>query len=129
MFSIILKTRKKSVPSNVFLCVEVCIFWNCIQYTIHWDKTQMLKKAAPHKINGLKTALLFLSRVPTLDLQFLYELKQKVCLCVGFCIFNVILFFLKFIFLFNKRHRLFDLKRHNSFKNKPRTVSLKTSDF
>ena len=35
-FSTILKTSK-----NVY--VKVCIFWRSIQYTIHWDKTQMLK--------------------------------------------------------------------------------------
>ena len=42
--STILKTSNKSVWSNVFWYVDVCIFWKCIQYTIHWDKTQILKK-------------------------------------------------------------------------------------
>ena len=27
-----------------FIYVKVYIFWKYIQYTIHWDKTQMLKK-------------------------------------------------------------------------------------
>ena len=33
-----LKTKKKSVSSNVFWYVQVHIFWKCIQYTIYWDK-------------------------------------------------------------------------------------------
>ena len=36
--------KQKSVWSNVFWYVKVCIFWNFIQYPIHWDKKQMLKK-------------------------------------------------------------------------------------
>ena len=39
--STILKTGNKSVWSNVFWYVRVCIFWKFIQYTIHWDKTQI----------------------------------------------------------------------------------------
>ena len=39
-------------------------------------------------------------------------------LCVGFSIFNSVLFLSKFIVLFNKKHRLFHFKRHNSFKIK-----------
>ena len=38
------KNKQKSVPSHAFWYVEVCIFWKCIQYTIHWDKTLTLKK-------------------------------------------------------------------------------------
>ena len=36
---------------------------------------------------------------------------------MGFSIFDSISFLLKFIFLFNKMHGLFDFKRHNSFQN------------
>ena len=53
-----------------------------IQYTIHWDKTQMLKKFPLDKINGTKNALFFLSQAPahhfTFNLQFSYELKYQV---------------------------------------------------
>ena len=42
-FSTILNTSNKNVWSNVFWNLKVGIFWKCIQYTIHWDKTQMLK--------------------------------------------------------------------------------------
>ena len=40
----ILKISNKSVWSNVFWYVKEYIFWKCIQYTLHWDKIQMLKK-------------------------------------------------------------------------------------
>ena len=88
--SMILKTSNKSVWSNVFWYVKVCIFWKCIQYTIHWDKTQMLKKFPSDKINGTKNALFFLSRAPThhsftFNLRFLYELKHKVRLSKTVC--------------------------------------------
>ena len=36
-----------------------------IQYTIHYDKTQMLKKFTADKIHGTKNALFFPSRAPT----------------------------------------------------------------
>ena len=59
-----LSTIIKSVWSNVFWYVKVCIFLKCIQYTIRWDKTQMFKKLPSAKINGTKNALFFLSRNP-----------------------------------------------------------------
>ena len=46
------KNSQKNVESNVFWCVKVCILWKSIQYTIHWDKTQILKKYHSDKING-----------------------------------------------------------------------------
>ena len=58
-FSTILKTSTKSVWSNVFWYVKVCIFWKCISFIIRWDKTQMLKKFPSDKINGTKNALFF----------------------------------------------------------------------
>ena len=38
--SMILKTSNKSIWRNVFWYVKVCIFGNCIQYTLHWDQTK-----------------------------------------------------------------------------------------
>ena len=81
--STILKTRKRSVWSNVFWYAKVCIFWKCIQYSIHWDITQMLKKILRANWNRTKNALFFLSRAPThhsftCNLWFSYELKHKV---------------------------------------------------
>ena len=65
------KNKQKSVWSNAFWCVTVCIFWKWIQYTIHWVKIQ------------IKNTLFFLLQAPThpsftFDLQFLYEPKYKV---------------------------------------------------
>ena len=38
------ENKQKCVWSNMFWYVKVCVLWKCIQYTMHWDKTQMLKK-------------------------------------------------------------------------------------
>ena len=86
----ILKTSNKSVWRNDFWYLKVCIFWKCIRYTIHWDKTQMLKKFPSDKINGTKNALFFLLRAPThhsftFNLRFLYELKHNVRLSKTVC--------------------------------------------
>ena len=53
--SMILKTSNKSVWSNAFWYVKVCVFWKCIQYTIHWDETNV-KKIPSDKIKGTKNA-------------------------------------------------------------------------
>ena len=84
------KNKQKTVWSNVFWYVKVSIFWKCIQYTIHWDKTQMLKKFPLNKINGIKNAHFLLSLIPThhnfiFNLRFLYELKHKVHLSKTVC--------------------------------------------
>ena len=71
----------------------------------------MLEKFPSDKANGTKYALIFLSRAPThrsftFNLLFLHELKQKVCLSI----FESVLLLLKFTFLFNKMHGLFNFK-------------------
>ena len=81
--STIFKRSSKIVWSNVFWYVKVCIFWKCIQYTIHWAKTQMWKNFPSEKINSTKNSLFFLSPAAThhsftFNLQFLYKLKDKV---------------------------------------------------
>ena len=98
----ILKASKK-VQSNFFWYVKVCIFWKFIQYTIHWDKTQMLQKFPSDKINGTKNALFFLSQAPShhsfiFNYPFLYELKRKVCLSKSVCG----IFHFQFCFVFIK---------------------------
>ena len=101
--STILETSNKSVWSNVFWYVKVCIFWKCIQYTIHWDKTQMLKKFPSDKINGTKNALFFLSRAPThhsftFNLRFLYiSWSTKVRLSKTVC--EIFHFWFRFVFI------------------------------
>ena len=80
------KNKQKSVWSNAFWYVKVCIFWKCIQYTtytLRWNRN--VKKFPLDKINGTKNGLFFLLQAPTHDsftfnLRFLYELKHKVLL-------------------------------------------------
>ena len=54
-----LKNRQKSLWSKVFWYEKVCIFWMCFHYTIHWDKTKMLKRFNLDKINGAKMPCFF----------------------------------------------------------------------
>ena len=114
----ILKASNKSAWNNIFWYVKVSIFWNCIQHTIHWDKTQMLKQLPSDKRNGTKNALFFLSRASThysfaLNFWFSYKLKYKVCLSKTVC--GIFHFWFCFVFikvniLLNKMHGLFDFK-------------------
>ena len=97
-----LEISNKNIWSNVFWYVKVCIFWKCIRFTIHWDKTQILKKIFSDKINGTKNALFFLSRAPThhsftFDLWFSYELRHKVRLSKTVC--GIFYFRFRFIFI------------------------------
>ena len=58
------KNKQKSTEEYEvmsFWCVTIHIFWKFIQYTIHWDKTQMLKTFPFNKINGVKIALFSLA--------------------------------------------------------------------
>ena len=111
------KTNQQKCRGNVFWYVKIPIFWKCIQYTIHWDKTQILEKFPLDKINGTENALLFLlqattNRSFTFTLQFLYARKHKVRLSktVRFSIFDFTSFLWNFIILFNKMQGLFDFK-------------------
>ena len=106
-----LKTSSKSVWSNAFWYEKVNTFWRFIQYTIHWDKTQILKKFPSSKINGTKNALFFFPQAPThhsftFNWQFLYKLKHMVHLST----FHSVSFLLNFKFVLNKKHGPFDFK-------------------
>ena len=124
-YSTILKTSNKSVLSNVFWYIKVCIFWNCIQDSINWDKTQILKKFFSDKRNGTKNVLSFLSGTPTHhSFTFIcdYYMSRSirfvsVKLCVGFSIFDSIPLLLNLHFCSTKRMDSLRLKRHNSFQN------------
>ena len=113
-----LKTSNKSVWSDDFWYLKVCIFWKCIRYTIHWDKTQMSKKFPSDKINGTKNALFFLLRPWLIAVLLLIcdsymswsTMFVSLKLSVGFSIFNLVSFLSTFLFLFNKLHGLFDFK-------------------
>ena len=67
------KNKQESVWSNVFWYVTVCILWEYIQFTIHLDKSQVLKKFPSEKINGTKNTLFSLSRPLTLH-SFIFNL-------------------------------------------------------
>ena len=78
----------------------------------------MLKKLPSDKINVAKNAIFSLLQAPThlsftFNSRFLCELKYKARLSkiwVVFSIFDSVLFFLEFIFSFNKTHGRFDIK-------------------
>ena len=118
LLSTILITNGKSLWSDFFWFVKVYILWKCIQYIIHCDIKIVLKKFPSDKINGTKNALFFLLQASTyhsftFNLRFSYELKHKVRLFKtvrGIFHFRFRFVFVKFIFLFNKIHELFDCK-------------------
>ena len=72
-----------------FWYVRICIFWKLIQYTIHWDKIQILKKFPSGKISVTKNILFFFVNFNSSQIyfnsRFLYELKHKVCLSKNVC--------------------------------------------
>ena len=88
----ILKIGNKGVWRNVFWYVKICIFWKCIQYTIHSHKTKILKKFLLDNINSTKNALFFLLWGPThqffFNLWFLYQLKHNACLSNTLCVWH-----------------------------------------
>ena len=99
--STILKTNNKSVWSNVFWYIKVCIFWKCIQYTIHWDNTQILQISNFLKQNELvqkMPSFFFFHELFFFPLWFSYELKHKIRLSKTLCG----IFHFQFCFIFIK---------------------------
>ena len=118
------KKKQKCVRSNVFWYVKVCIFWKCIQYIIHWDKTQILNKFVSDKLNGAKYVPFFFASCNLSQFDFWFailiwgEANVSIKLCVRFSIFDSASFLWKFISLFNEVDGSLDsLKRYNSFQN------------
>ena len=113
----ILKTSNKDIWGNVFWYVKVCVFWKCIQYTIHWDKTNV-KKIPFQQNKQYKNTFFFFCKLPLITVLLLIWDSYmswstrfvSLKLCVGFSIFDSVSFSLKFIFLFKKMHGLFDFK-------------------
>ena len=108
-----LKNKQKSVWSNAFWYVKVCIFWKCIQYTTHSDKTQMLKKL--DKINGTKMApfsfcelQLILVSLSFYNSYMSWSTRFFSKTACGVLHFDFVSCLLKFVFLFNIG--LFDFK-------------------
>ena len=120
----ILKTSNKSVWTNVFWYLKVCIFWKFIQYTMRWDKLQILKKFPSNKVNSTKNVLYFLSWGPS---------QQVLLLICHWCMnWRTTFVSLKLRHIFHFRFRLvfiiklffsakyidfLTLKRHNSFQS------------
>ena len=118
----ILKTSKKDVWSNDFWYVKVYIFWKLMQYTIHWDKTQTLKKFPSDKINAAKTALFFFRELQLITVLLLIRRSTRFIflrLCLGLSHFRFrFIFIAVYIFVQQKELTLLSLKRHNYFQNK-----------
>ena len=115
----VLKTSNKSVWSNVFWYVIVCVFCKCIQYMIYWDKTKMVKRFPLDKITSIqKLPSYFFHELQLITVIFLIcdfymgwsTRFVSLKMCVGFSIFDSVLFLLKFIFLLNKMHGVFHFK-------------------
>ena len=111
------KNKQESSWSIVFWYGKVFILRKYIQYTIYWDKTQMLKNISFGQNKWYKKCpLFFYSRAPThhslsLNLWFLYELKQKPRLSKTVCgISHRFRFVFIKVFFFDKMHGLFDFK-------------------
>ena len=124
--STILKASKKVYEITFLWYVQVCILWRCIQYTIYWDKTQMLKIFPSGKIIGTKHALFSLSRAPIITLLLLswntWFVSQAVC---GIFHFPFRFAFIKFYILVQQN--AWTLKRHDFFQNWQ--FCCQTSDF
>ena len=118
-YDFINEQQNRTVWSNVLWYIKVCVFWKCIQYTIHWAKTQILKKFLFEKNKRYKKMPSFFFRelqlitvLPLISDPYMSWSTRFVSLklCVGFSVFDSVSFWLKFIFLFNKMHGLFDFK-------------------
>ena len=85
------KNKQHKCMKNVFWYGTVCIFWNCIQQTIHWDETQILKKVPSDKINSTDVPSFFffasskIYHIFTFNLRLLYELNHRIRLCKTVC--------------------------------------------
>ena len=116
--STMLKTSNKSVWSNAFWCVKLCVLWKFIQYTIHWDKTQMLNKFLRTKRALQKVPSFFFRELQLITVLILIRDSYMrwntrfifLKVCAGFSTFDSISVFLKFTFLFNNEQGLFDFK-------------------
>ena len=105
--STILKTSKKEYEVMFFDILSIYIL-KCIQYTIDWGKTQMLKNSLGQNKRYKKClAVLLLIFISYMSWSTRFVSLK---LCVGFSIFNFILFLSRFIFLLNKMHELFGFK-------------------
>ena len=107
------KNKPQKFWSNIFWYVKVNIFWKFIQYTLHYDKTQIKKISFGQNKRYKKFPL---SRAPshnsfTFNSQFLYKLKHMPHLSKTVCgIFHVSIpsRFIKVYIFIHQKHGLFD---------------------
>ena len=105
--------KNKQQKCNDFWYAEILKVY-LTHYTLRQSRN--VKEFPLDKLNATKNVLFFLSRAPThhnftFNSRFLYELKHKVRISKTECgIFDSVSFLLKFIFLFSKKHVLFDFK-------------------
>ena len=103
----------------VFWYLKVCVLRKFTQHTMHWDKTQILKKFPSYNINVTKIVLFFSWWAPTPTVLFLIcdmswnTRFVSLRLCVGLYHFQMIP-----IYIFDRQNAwTLTLKRHNSFQN------------
>ena len=119
------KTIQRGIWSNVLWYLKLYIFWKFIywNYTIHWDKTQTLKKISFGQNKRYKKCSLFSLELKLITVLLLIcvscmSLKPKVCLSkTGRVIFHFLFHFdfIKFyIFVRQKSMDYLSLKSHNS---------------
>ena len=103
--------------------VKVCIFWKFIQYTIHRDKIQTLKKFPQNKLNMRRNPSFFFREIHhsfIFDTRFLYKLEHEARLSkslrgIFHCRFGFIFF--KVYFFAQEKHGLFDFETPSFLSN------------
>ena len=103
----------------VFWYVKVCVLRKFTQPTMHWDKTQILKKFPSYNINvKYKLSSFFLGELQlrhSFIFNLWYELKHKVRLSKA--VRGIIPFSMP-IYIFDRQNAwALTLIRHNSFQN------------
>ena len=96
----------------MFFACKVYIFWKLIQYKICRDETQVLKNFPSDKIDVTKNTFFFFRELQFITvLLFIRDsLWAEAQGSVRFSIFDSVSFLSKFIFLFNKKNGLSDVK-------------------
>ena len=105
----------------VFWYVKVYIFSKFIQYTTHWDKTQMLQKLSFGENKMLqKTYSVFFRELQLITVLLMSWSSRFVSLkaCVSFSIIDSVSLLLKLYFCSIKSVESLTLKRHVSFQSR-----------
>ena len=110
------KNKQEGVWSNVLWHVKFCIFWNYIQYTKYWDKTQIKKQLKTTTTKNASEHQII--TVLVIDLRFLYKLKRKARFSLWDFPFSIKFRFYWSLYLCStKCMDSLTLKRHDSIQN------------